>query len=132
MSNKSRLLVLWIALAAGLTPRAPVLAQKAMDQTEMNEETAKAFVKSDKKLNAIYQKLIAKISPEGQARLREVEKVWLQFRDLECEFETVGTEGGSIHPLVLLNCKTRLTDRRVEDLETQLNCQEGDLSCGGQ
>jgi uncharacterized protein YecT (DUF1311 family) len=75
---------------------------------------------------------MVRISSDGQARLRDVEKLWIQFRDQECAFETLGTADGSIHPMVLLICKTRLTDQRIKDLDAQLNCEEGDLSCGGQ
>jgi uncharacterized protein YecT (DUF1311 family) len=104
----------------------------AQSQMELNEEAAKVFRKSDKKLNEIYQKLTAKISPAGQASLLKAEKTWIQFRDEECAFETLATEGGSIHPMVLLYCRARLTDQRLKDLEAQLNCEEGDLSCGRQ
>jgi uncharacterized protein YecT (DUF1311 family) len=116
-------------LAVTMTPLTAAVAQSQM---EMNEDAGSDFAKSDKKLNETYRKLIAKISPEGQARLRDVEKLWIQFRDQECAFETLGTVDGSIHPMVLLIGKTRLTDQRIKDLGAQLNCEEGDLSCGGQ
>ncbi|WP_051952928.1 lysozyme inhibitor LprI family protein [Methylocapsa aurea] len=124
-----RILSRGVALAMVLTPLAPVSAQTQM---ELNVKAGNAFTKADKRLNDIYQKLMAKISSSGQASLRDVEKIWIQFRDQECAFETLATVDGSIHPMVLLECKTRLTDQRIKDLEAQLNCEEGDLSCGGQ
>jgi uncharacterized protein YecT (DUF1311 family) len=75
---------------------------------------------------------MAKISSAGKASLRDVEKTWLRFRDRECAFETMGTVGGSVHLTVVAQCKSRLTIQRTKDLEDQLNCKEGDLSCGGQ
>ncbi len=118
-----------VVFAMALTPLTPVAAQSQM---EMNERAGNDFTKADKSLNEIYKKLMAKISPEGQARLQDVEKVWIQFRDEECAFETLGTVEGSIHPMVLLYCKGRLTNQRIKDLDAQLNCKEGDVSCGGQ
>lgn len=118
-----------IIAAVALTSLSPAFAQT---QAELNEKAGKDFAAADKRLNDIYQKLTAKISPQGRARLRDVEKIWIQFRDQECAFETLGTVDGSIHPLVLLECKTGLTEQRIKDLEAQVNCQEGDLSCGGQ
>jgi uncharacterized protein YecT (DUF1311 family) len=83
-------------------------------------------------LNAVYNKLRAKISDAGKNKLQVAQQSWLHFRDQECEFETMGTVGGSIHSMIVAICLARLTDQRVKDLDAQLNCQEGNLSCGGQ
>ena len=98
-------------------------------QMELNQQSYNDYQKADKQLNATYTALMAKISAAGKARLREAQISWLRFRDQECAFETMGTEDGSIHPLILNNCLTGLTLARVKELERQLNCQEGDLSC---
>lgn len=125
----NRMLSRGIGAAMALSLFAPAFAQSQM---ELNEEAAKDFAATDKKLNEIYQSLMAKISTSGQAHLRDAEKAWIDYRDRECAFETLGTVDGSVHPLVLLNCKSRLTSQRITDLEAQLNCEEGELSCGGQ
>ena len=57
------------------------------------------------------------------------QEAWIRFRDQECAFIGSSTIGGSIHGMIVAQCQTRLTLARVKDLETQLNCQEGDLSC---
>lgn len=101
-------------------------------QSELNQRAASDLRKSDERLNAAYNKLRAKISDAGRKSLQTAQQSWLRFRDQECEFETMGTVGGSIHPMVVALCVTRLTDQRIKDLEAQLNCKEGDLSCGGQ
>ena len=51
------------------------------------------------------------------------------FRDRECAFIGAPSAGGSIHGMIVAQCQARLTRVRVKDLEAQLNCQEGDLSC---
>jgi uncharacterized protein YecT (DUF1311 family) len=104
----------------------------AQSQMELNAEAGNDLRKSDQQLNAVYNKLRAKISDAGKAKLQAAQQSWLRFRDQECEFETMGTVGGSIHSMIVANCLTRLTDHRIKDLEAQLNCKEGDLSCGGQ
>ena len=104
----------------------------AQSQMEMNAQAGSALQKSDAQLNAVYNKLRAKISDAGKQKLLAAQQSWLRFRDQECEFETMGTVGGSIHSMVVALCLTRLTDQRIKDLEAQLNCKEGDLSCGGQ
>ncbi|MBY0322520.1 MAG: lysozyme inhibitor LprI family protein [Reyranella sp.] len=111
-----------------------VAAVSAMGQSqmEMNAQAGSDLRKSDQQLNAVYNKLRAKISDAGKAKLQTAQQSWLRFRDQECEFETMGTVGGTIHSMIVAICLTRLTDQRIKDLEAQLNCKEGDLSCGGQ
>lgn len=116
--------VLAAALAAG--------AAAAQSQMELNQQAAADLRKSDERLNVVYRALRAKISDAGKAKLQAAQQSWLQFRDRECEFETMATVGGSIHSMIVAGCLTRLTDQRIKDLEAQLNCREGDLSCGGQ
>ena len=104
----------------------------AQSQLELNAQAAGDLRKSDEQLNAVYDKLRAKISDAGKKSLQTAQQSWLRFRDQECEFETMGTVGGSIHSMIVAICLTRLTDQRIKDLDAQLNCKEGDLSCGGQ
>jgi len=113
-----------MALAAG--------GAMSQSQMELNAQAASDLRKSDQQLNAVYNKLRAKISDAGKKSLQTAQQSWLRFRDQECEFETMGTVGGSIHSMIVAICLTRLTDQRIKDLEVQLNCKEGDLSCGGQ
>jgi uncharacterized protein YecT (DUF1311 family) len=116
-----------VALAAALLW--PVQQSLGQTQVELNQQSNAEFQKADKQLNETYTALMAKISAAGKTRLREAQITWLRFRDQECAFEAMGTEGGSVHPLIVNACLARLTLARVKDLDNQLNCQEGDLSC---
>ena len=122
-----RLIVVLVAAAALAAGSAA-----AQSQMELNQQAAADLRKSDERLNVVYRALQAKVSDAGKAKLQTAQQSWLRFRDQECEFETMGTVGGSIHSMIVAGCLTRLTDQRVKDLEAQLNCKEGDLSCGGQ
>jgi uncharacterized protein YecT (DUF1311 family) len=118
--------------AASAVAALAISSAAAQSQMELNAQAAADLRKSDEQLNAVYNKLRAKISDAGKNKLQVAQQSWLHFRDQECEFETMGTVGGSIHSMIVAICLTRLTDQRVKDLEAQLNCQEGNLSCGGQ
>jgi uncharacterized protein YecT (DUF1311 family) len=118
--------------AASAVAALAISSAAAQSQMELNAQAAADLRKSDEQLNAVYNKLRAKISDAGKKNLQVAQQSWLHFRDQECEFETMGTVGGSIHSMIVAICLTRLTDQRVKDLEAQLNCQEGNLSCGGQ
>ena len=123
-----RLVVAALCLA-GVFAAGSALAQSQM---ELNAQAGADLRKSDQQLNAVYNRLRAKISDAGKTSLQTAQQSWLSFRDQECAFETMATAGGSIHSMMVALCLTRLTDQRVKDLEAQLNCKEGDLSCGGQ
>jgi uncharacterized protein YecT (DUF1311 family) len=116
-------------LGKALLPASPALAQTQM---EMTADAGKAFSAADTEMNQIYQQLTAKLSPAGKTALRDAQRAWLRYRDLECPFETMGTVGGSVHPMLVYMCQKRLTKAHIADLTTQLNCQEGDVACGGQ
>jgi uncharacterized protein YecT (DUF1311 family) len=110
----------------------PFTPLHAQTQQEMTATEGEKFKKADKALNAAYDRLLAKISPAGQSALREAQRTWLRFRDQECEFETLGSKGGTVHPMVLLMCMTGLTQLRTAQLVAQIECEEGNLSCGSQ
>jgi Uncharacterized protein conserved in bacteria len=101
----------------------------AQSQMELNQQVGTTLQEADRQLNAVYTKLRAKLGPESRARLQAAEEAWIRFRDRECAFIGGPTTGGSINGMIVADCQTRLTLVRVKDLETQLNCQEGDLSC---
>jgi uncharacterized protein YecT (DUF1311 family) len=87
-------------------------AAVAQSQQDMNAEEGARFSEADKAMNAVYDRLMAKISPAGQAALRDAQRSWLRFRDQECDFETLGSSGGSIRPMIV--------------------CPEGNAGCGNQ
>lgn len=104
----------------------------AQTQLEMNERAGNGLRQAEARMDAVYAKVLGRISDAGREYLTSAQETWRHFRDQECEFETMGTKGGSIHPMVVAECRRRLTDQRIKDLEAQANCQEGDVSCGGQ
>jgi uncharacterized protein YecT (DUF1311 family) len=111
---------------------APEKCSDMSNQGDMNACTAREYKAIDAKLNASYKALMAKISPAGQASLRNAQRTWVAYRDAECTFETMGTADGSIHPTVYASCLEGLTVAQTKNLDMQLHCVEGDLSCGGQ
>lgn len=101
----------------------------AQSQMDLNQQAGAALQDADRQLNAAYTKLRARLGPESRTRLQAAEEAWIRFRDRECTFIGGPTTGGSINGMIIAQCQARLTLVRVKDLEAQLNCQEGDLSC---
>jgi uncharacterized protein YecT (DUF1311 family) len=104
----------------------------AMSQTEMSICAGDEHKAADVELTKVYHDLMMKASESGKISLRDAERAWIFYRDKECSFATTGTSGGSVHPMVLSQCLTQKTNARIAELKAQLNCEEGDLSCGGQ
>jgi uncharacterized protein YecT (DUF1311 family) len=128
--NDTVRLTLALLLLAG--PAAAQNCADAQSQTDMDVCAGQDFDKADAALNAVYKQLMAKISPDGQVSLKKAEKSWLVYRDNQCAFNTLGTAGASVNPMVRAICQTQLTEAQIAQLKAQLDCEEGDLSCGGQ
>jgi uncharacterized protein YecT (DUF1311 family) len=102
-----------------------------LNQIDMDTCAGQDFTASDAKLNALYKTMMSKYDAPNQAKLKTAEKAWLGYRDAECDYETNGTAGGTINPMMDTMCRTTKTDARIKELTTQLKCAEGDLSCNG-
>lgn len=89
----------------------------AQTQAEMNAESATAYEKADAELNKVYKELRAKLSDDQKAKLKEVQLLWLKYRDKNAEFEAALYEGGSIAPMVYAGALTTATEDRVETLK---------------
>ena len=106
-----------------------VTAAHGQTQMELNRQAGNELQEADRKLNDVYRRLMAVTAVDWRPKLRQAQLTWISFRDQECEFETISTVGGSIHGMMVANCRTRITLERVTELERLVNCQEGDLSC---
>ncbi|RRH94391.1 lysozyme inhibitor LprI family protein [Mesorhizobium tamadayense] len=83
---------------------------------------------ADAKLNA-YKDLVGSNDEKANKLLQTAQRAWIAFRDAECAYSTVDSEGGSIHPMEVSECLTQLTNERTKQLTSGTNCQEGDPSC---
>ncbi len=114
---------------------APVYAQAicddAPDQTSMNKCINDQLTKADAQLNTYFKAIEQRLVDDEEVKrlLITAQRAWLKFRDAECSFSTSATTGGTIQPMLFAACKTALTTDRNKQLESYLNCPEGDLTC---
>lgn len=101
------------------------------DQAEMSECVQRAYEASDAELNSLYGQIERRLSgdPDTKDLFVQSERAWVRLRDAQCAFETSVSAGGSIHPMLQATCLDDLTQRRIEDFQGYLSCEEGDLSC---
>lgn len=120
-----------LCLLAGLCllPLVPALAQS---QREMTTAAADEAREANLRVKAVLDELRTKISPAGRDRLKSAETAWLRYREAQCEFNVAGSNGASARPMIVSLCHADLAKQWAELLEAQLNCPEGELSCGHQ
>lgn len=89
-------------------------------QAEMNTCAAQEFVRTDAKLNTVYQQVLKRIDPSRLPKLRTAQRAWLAFRDAQCAFEGSESEGGTMQPMLVSGCKSEVTKARTEQLRAEL------------
>lgn len=119
-----------------IPPNSQEACEEATTQQEMNLCAAQEFERADAALNAQWRRTRKVIQARDQ-RMREsdpksdgrrlsddsllqAQRAWLRFRDAQCRTEGFAARGGSLEPLLVSTCKTRLTTRRTEDLNQMI------------
>jgi uncharacterized protein YecT (DUF1311 family) len=123
------ILILPLLLACPAHAADKLDCRNAQTQIDMDSCAGQEFQKSDRALNANYKQLMGKLDPHAQAALKTAQHAWLAWRDAECDYRTIGSEGDTIRPMLATYCKTELTNARVKDIKDQRKCPAGDLSC---
>lgn len=54
---------------------------------------------------------------EGIDRLKDAERAWLSYRDIQCKAAAHEYEGGSMAPMIYSDCLKTLTDQRIDALK---------------
>lgn len=80
----------------------------------------KDLATADKKLNEVYAKLMKTLDAEGQRKLRDAQRAWVTFRDLNAAFSADVHRGGTAEPLELIGAKTGMTEVRAKELQGEL------------
>lgn len=110
-------------------------ADECMDnadsQAALTACAQEAYQVSDAELNRLFHEIRQRLGDEADTRhlLRDAERAWVAFRDSECTFAASAVAGGSAYPMVYDLCLDDLTQKRIEELQQYLDCEEGDLSC---
>jgi uncharacterized protein YecT (DUF1311 family) len=108
----------------------------AQTQAEMNEDAAKQFLKTDKKLNEVYNKILTKYKTDTAftKNLKSAQKIWIQFRDAEMNVKYPDREAryyGSVFPMCWSLYKEQLTNERIKVLQPWLDGTEEGDACNG-
>jgi len=88
---------------------------------EYKECARRAYQAADRRLNQVYQQVLAQVSGEERQKLIDAQETWIQFRDRHCDFQVYRNRGGTGYGGFLSNCLEQVTNDRVAQLEGYLN-----------
>ena len=124
MKHLTKLLFVFVALFLPKT-------LSAQSGSESYTEATKISAEADKKLNAAYDQLIKSIRADNEkeraelliARLKESQRAWLKYRDVQVAFVGMHANVGSAssRALGLASYSAELTEQRIKDLTTVPN-----------
>ena len=87
---------------------------------EIKECIRLRYEAANKRLNQVYQQLVAKLSRKERSVLYQQQIKWINSRDKSCESEVYGNRGGSGYRGFLNECLERKTKQRTAELENYL------------
>lgn len=91
----------------------------SLSEQEMTACAYESFNAQDRELNQLYKQLMKKAGADSGKQLQAAQRAWLQFRDLECVFESPDA-GGSLEPFEKASCMADLTKERIVDIRRSL------------
>lgn len=118
-----------VVLAATSPARAQECDRNDDSQQMMTICAGEDFSTADAKLNTTYQNLLGEADDKGKTLLKTAQRAWVTFRDAECAYSTQDSEGGSIHPMEVSQCLTKLTESRIKQLAATSTCSDSDVNC---
>lgn len=106
----------------------PIWAQKTPDpckgeenQNNLNACAQNRYEAADAELNRVWKSIIAELSDERAKQLRDVQRLWLKFRDAHCAYQEGPWNEGSMRPMIHFGCLRELTEARTAQLKTIQN-----------
>ena len=92
----------------------------AQSNVEIKECIRLRYEAADKRLNQVYQQLVAKLSRKERSVLYQEQIKWIKSRDKSCESEVYDNRGGTGYRGFLNECLERKTKQRTAELENYL------------
>jgi uncharacterized protein YecT (DUF1311 family) len=105
-------------------------------QAEINRSAQQEFIKADKQLNDVYQKILQlyKSDTAFVKNLKASQRLWVQFREAEVKMKYPDREPGfygSIAPTCWSAYRTELTQERIETLKQWVKGVKEADDCSG-
>lgn len=122
-------------IASAITPvsaeQIPALCSDKANQAEMTRCASDALKSADADMAKTLQELLAATDADDRKFVTEAQDAWSAYRDKECIARIGGSpnRGGTIWPMLHLECRAGLAALRTKDLKEQAACPGGRLDC---
>lgn len=121
-----RLIIIILTACIAFNANAGIESCKNLSkQIELNSCAALTLKESNAKLNKVYGSYLKELSPSEQMLLKDSQRLWNQFRDKDCEFESSPVKNGSMFMYVKSACLIEKTERRTFELTNMADCKRG-------
>lgn len=109
----------------------PALCNDKANQAEMTQCASEALKKADAEMATALKDLLAATDADDRKFVTEAQDAWSAYRDKECIARIGGSpnRGGTIWPMLHLECRAGLATLRTKDLKEQAACPGGRLDC---
>lgn len=86
-------------------------------RSDMVNCTASAYQATDIELNVTYGKIIRILHETAQETLKGAQRLWIPFRDANCEHYAINTNNQSLYYIVKNRCLESMTRNRIRELQ---------------
>jgi uncharacterized protein YecT (DUF1311 family) len=116
---------------ASRSEQIPALCSKERNQSEMTRCADQLLRKENAEMAKTLEALLKETDKDNHKYVTEAQAAWQAYADKEC-FSRIGgspNRGGTIWPMLHLECHVGLTRLRVKDLKEQVKCPGGRMDC---
>lgn len=116
---------------ASRSEQIPALCSKERNQSEMTRCADQLLRKENAEMAKTLEALLKETDKDNHKYVTEAQAAWQAYADKEC-FSRIGgspNRGGTIWPMLHLECHVGLTRLRIKDLKEQVKCPGGRMDC---
>ncbi|HEX8335902.1 MAG TPA: lysozyme inhibitor LprI family protein [Pyrinomonadaceae bacterium] len=121
-------IILFLAPAAApaqTETREDPCAPEAQRSPQLMACAERKFKEATAELKRARDEMYADLGSRSRAKFRAAERLWLGYRKSNCDAEASIYEGGTIQPLIQLQCMARVTRERAGELKAQVQKLHG-------
>ena len=114
-----------------MSEQIPALCSNERNQAAMTRCADELLKKANAEMAKNLKELLDATEKEDQKYVTEAQEAWKAYADKECISRIGGSpnRGGTIWPMMHLQCHVGLTRLRVKDLKEQVKCPGGRMDC---
>jgi uncharacterized protein YecT (DUF1311 family) len=114
-----------------MSEQIPALCSNEHNQSAMTRCADELLKKANAEMAKTLKELLEATDKEDHKYVTEAQTAWQAYADKECLSRIGGSpnRGGTIWPMMHLQCHVGLTRARVKDLKEQVKCPGGRMDC---